>query len=94
MPFWGVFAGRRFVRLACEDSVSAVSRLYPRGARINRWISKSDTTAGGLALQVTGAYHFRGIVVTAGTDQSGWYPYGSLQQTTKRHSEEWRSAIP
>lgn len=94
MPFWGVFAGRRFVRLACEDSVSAVSWLYPRGAHINRWISKSDTTADGLGLQVTGAYHFRGIVVTADADQSGSRSSGSLPETTKRHSEEWRSAIP
>jgi len=64
MPFhWGVSP----VAVTCDSRAKipcqrrAVSTLA--GARVNRWISKSDTTARSLPLQVTGAYHFCGILL-------------------------------
>lgn len=55
MPFhWGDFAGRSLAATRMRIFlVSGELTLPLAGARVNRWISKSDTTAWKLGLQVT-----------------------------------------
>ena len=66
MPFhWGDFAGRGLPATRMRSFlVSGELSLPLAGARVNRWISKSDTTAPGLGLQVTCGYHFSGMSET------------------------------
>jgi hypothetical protein len=66
MPFhWGDFAGRGQSATRMRSFlVSGELTLPLAGARVNRWISKSDTTARGLRLQVTCGCHFCGMPET------------------------------
>jgi hypothetical protein len=66
MPFhWGDFAGRGLPATRMRTFlVSGELTLPLAGARVNRWISKPDTTARGLRLQVTCGCHFRGMPET------------------------------